>query len=114
MRKYRDNVYDEKLIERRMCGKRGTPQDLASALQVDSAVLTRILRRMRDDGHPITVEPHPIDGVIYSYEKPKRTCKKLGCHTKLSRYNSGGYCALHQPAEDLPLHWFLMPNRRTS
>ena len=103
-------TYDEELVARKMCGKRGSPADLASAFGMDASVLTRILRQMRDGGHPVVVAQHPIAGTIYSYESKPRTCVKRGCHTRLSRYNSSDYCSIHQPEEDLPQDWFLMPN----
>jgi hypothetical protein len=109
-----DYRYDPALLERRFCGKSGQPDDLASAHGLNADSLGRALRRMGRKGAPVTVVDHPLQGVIYRFEKPARTCRHKGCKTILSRYNSLDYCSLHQPKEDLPERWFLTPNRRTT
>ena len=109
-----DRKYDPELLARRMCGKRGQPDDLASALGLKANSLGRALRRMKARGHPVSVVAHPLNGVVYSYEMPERVCAQEGCGTVLSRFNPLDYCALHKPQEELPLQWFLMPNRRST
>lgn len=103
----KDPRYEPELLARRLCGKSGTLEDLARASGLNPDSLGKCLRRMRDDGHPIKIEPHPISGLVYSYEKPQRVCAHPGCGTKLSRYNYTDYCAAHARAEDLPQKWFV-------
>lgn len=98
------------LLVRRICGKRGQIADLASALEMCENTLAKQLRRLQEQGHPVVIIDHPIRGKLYAYERRPRTCRKRGCRTRLSRYNHSDYCSLHQPEEDLPQQWFLMPN----
>ena len=96
----------EDLMVRHLVGKRGRPDDLAESIGMSTDRLRHAVRRMEDNGHPVT-RTSTLTGVDYSYQLHTRRCQHPGCDTVLSRYNGGSYCALHEPEEDLPQEWFL-------
>ena len=94
------------LLVRHLCGKRGHPDDIAEAIGVSRSQLRHAVRKLEDEGHPLT-RTSTLTGVDYSYKLHARRCRHPGCSTVLSRYNAGHYCSVHQPEEELPQEWFL-------
>jgi len=99
-------VTPQKLLARRLCGKRGTAEVLIDVLGVSEGTFWSLLRYMRKHGYPMSMEDDGT-GAIYSFFPGERVCAHEGCGTKLSAYNPTPYCSLHSRPENLPQEWFL-------